>query len=166
MLLFSFWQIGALAGLGLAVLGTVLAWVRVSDGLVDSTASAWSNDARFRLADWLSSGLPVDAVVIVVLSLIGAYVIASELIDGATRMRYVVPVIGTLLAILGILNWLFIDTRGTDFPRLGVSIGLGLYVLIAGGLIAAACGLVDEFQRETALPKPNAEPTSSPGPQR
>jgi hypothetical protein len=155
-------ELGILGGLALAAISTLLPWAGVSAFGFSETASAWNSDLGegLRLADWLSAGFPLDAVVIVLLALAGAYIVIAPLMGWApVSVPYAALGIGVLLTVLGVLNYLHIENE-TDqafedagaAEGLGVSAGteMGVYLLIVAGLAVAACALMIEQKKKKA----------------
>jgi hypothetical protein len=134
-------QMGVLGGLAAAAVGTILDWAKFGPIGIN----AWNGDARFQIADWLSMTAPIDAIVILALAAGGAYLLLAPL-AGMTPVKipYGAVGAGAAVAIVGILNFLYINDLGgaADF---GISIdpGIGLFLAIGGGAAAAVCAFLD-----------------------
>ena len=129
---------GALGGLAVAVLGTVLEWASVGAFGI----SGWNGDARFRLADWLDVTAPVDAVAVVALAAVGGYLLLAPLLGRVLpHIPYAAGAVGAAIGVLGILEYLYVQDLGSG---VGVSTGVGVFALIVGGGAAAVLGFLGE----------------------
>ena len=114
-----------LAGAAIALLGSFLNWATVSyEGLSES-------------AGGMSDG--GDGVIALVVAL--ATAACAIFLKGKARMIAVV-IGGGIIAIVGIANLLDISSVGNEFEALGVDVdvsaGIGLWMVLVGGIVAAA----------------------------
>jgi hypothetical protein len=143
-------QLVSLAGLIVAVISTILPWVKVS-AFGSTTANAWSSNLYkdLQFAKWAGNvSFPLDAIIILVIALVGLYfVVAPMLGKSAPQMPFigVAVIFGGLEIVVGVLNYLHIhdQIKGVD----GVSVGFGLYVLIVGGALTIIGAFLDQQQQ-------------------
>jgi hypothetical protein len=129
-------ELGVLAGLALAAIGTLLDWARFSGVGV----TGWNGDARFRVANWLDVAAPIDAILVVALVVVGAAVMVHPAMRTAKRTALLgTAAAGLALAVLGLLQVVYIR----DF---GVSVGVGVYAIIVGGGAATALGVMSAYR--------------------
>jgi len=148
-------QLAALAGLIVAVISVVLPWLKISGGGISQSFKAIDKDIykELRIADWAGNpSFPLDAIIIAAVALVGLYLILGPILSkgGGPNVPFVVAagVCGAVEAVIGILNYLFIHDQIKDAD--GVSIGFGLYVLIAAGIATAALAFID-YQQQSKL---------------
>ncbi len=96
--------------------------------------SPFDSGARFRLGDVLSSD-SIDGLAVLLGALVGLAVLAAFLLGRLepTKGKYWIAAIGAALAALGVVEIEFVTSRPGP-----IDIGFGLYLLVAGGLLAAA----------------------------
>lgn len=137
-------QIAALAGFGAAIVATLFAWLRVSSGFRSEAVNGWNSEAQYRVADWLSLDAPIDALLVIVIAGLGIYLLLGRVLgSNVPALPYVVAACGLALAIIGVLNWIYIDSEGNRVVNPDLSVGFGVYLLIIGGAVAAFCGYRD-----------------------
>lgn len=120
------------AGFLLALISVFLAWVSIQGFSVDPLDSG----VRFRLGDIMDTD-SIDGYVVLLGALGGFAGLAGSLFGwfAPPMGRQVVGGVGGALAALAIIEMQFVVSR----PFIGASdIGFGLYVLLVGGLLAAA----------------------------
>lgn len=143
-------QIGAIAGFAMAVVATMLTWVSVP---FESGISGWSGKdiGGYRVSDWLSAyDSPLDPIFILVLAGLGVWGVLSARKTPRPAANYAVAGLGSGLALLGILEFFYInevcacvlDLSGEDLDP-----GLGVYLLALGGLTSGIAG----FRMHVAL---------------
>jgi len=141
-------QFGIIGGAALAVVGTILEWVKLSGGGFSQKASAWDGDLADDLAigDIISIGIPIDAILIVALAALALYMLIGPMLGMQTpAIPFAGVGIGVLIALIGVWNYIHIKDKIGDAA--GVSIGTGLYLVIIGGAVAAICAFLDQQQR-------------------
>lgn len=142
----------ALAGFVVAVLGSFLAWLRVSGNNRSETVNAWSSDAQFRFADWFSIDAPLDALLILVLAGAGAYLLFGRVLgSNVSSVPFGVAAAGFGIALIGILNWIFIDSESSRVVNPDLDVGFGVYLVVLGGAAAAVSGFIDAQRDRAAL---------------
>ena len=140
-------QFGIIGGAALAAVGTFLEWVKVSGGGFSVTAAGWDGDLADSLAvgKIIKSGIPVDAILIVVLAALLLYVLLGPMLGmQVPAVPFATVALGALMAALGIWNYVTIKDQ---LPGSGASVGMGVYIVIAGGAAAAVCAFLDQQQR-------------------
>jgi hypothetical protein len=122
------YEIVMAGGFALAIVGTLLEWI--SFGPV--SASGWNSDSRFRIAEWLDVTAPIDAAIIAIAAALGAYLLLGP------RFGFQVPALpfgpsaaGTVIAALGVLEWVYIDDVGQGV----IDPGIGIYAIIIAGIV-------------------------------
>ncbi len=144
-------QLGALGGLALAAISTLLAWLKVSQGVVSESRGAWSSDIYddLRIGDWVGGGFPADAIVVVAFAGLAAYLVLAPLLGQTVpAIPYALLFPGFGLMGVGILNYLHIKSQIDDLGAGdAASVGIGVYLLIAGGAIAAVSSFMYEQQK-------------------
>jgi hypothetical protein len=140
-------QFGIIGGAALAAIGTLLGWVKVS-GLGSATANAWKSDLVDDLAigKLIKAGIPIDALIIVILGALALYLLIGPMLGmQVPAIPYAGVIVGALIVAVGAWNYLHIkdQIKGLD----GVSIDIGLYLVIVGGAVAAVCAFLDQQQR-------------------
>jgi hypothetical protein len=142
-------QIGSLAGLALAVVATVLPWLSFSVEGLSADFNAWSEASdALGLSDMLGlvgtddpdgSGIPLDALAVLALAGLGAYLIGGPAIGlSVPSIPFTAVGVGGALLALGVLNLIYIEDQLVAGS--GGSTGIGVYVLIIAGLVTAGCG--------------------------
>lgn len=143
-------QFGVLGGAVLAAIGTFLSWIKVS-GFASESANGWNSDLADDLAigKIIKAGIPVDAIIIVALAALAVYLIVGPMMGmQVPAIPFAGVIVGGLIAAVGIWNYIHIKDEIGDID--GVSIDLGLYLVIAGGAVAAVCTFLEQQQRARA----------------
>ncbi len=127
------WSSAAAAvGFLIALISPFMAWVSVGG----FSADPFDTNARFRIADWMSTD-NADGYLVLFVAAGGLAALIAWLLGrlpDATG-RSAVMGIGGLLAALGVLEMQFIASQdGISFSN----VGFGLYMLLIGGALAAA----------------------------
>jgi hypothetical protein len=141
-------QFGVIGGAVLAAIGTFLAWISFSGGGFSQSISAWDGDAadELRIGKLIKAGIPIDALVIIVLGAVAIYFLLGPMLGmQVPAVPYAMVGVGAVIVVIGVLNYLLINDEIGDTE--GVSIGLGLYLVIVGGAVVAVCAFLDEQQR-------------------
>jgi hypothetical protein len=141
-------QFGVIGGAVLAVIGTFLAWVKLSGGGFSQSAGAWDGDLADDLAigDIVQAGIPIDAILIVVLGALALYFLLGGMFGlQVPAIPFATVGLGAAIVVIGAYNYIHIDDQIGDLP--GVSIGMGLYLTIIGGAVLAVCAFLDQQQR-------------------
>ena len=145
-------QFGIIGGAALAAIGTFLEWVKVGP----FKASGWDGDLadELRIGKLIKSGIPVDAIVIVVLAALALYFLLGPMLGmQVPAIPFATVGIGAVIVIVGVLNYLLIKDQidklkaGAGGFGADASVGMGLYLVIAGGAVAAVCAFLDQQQR-------------------
>ncbi|MEP7216236.1 MAG: hypothetical protein ABI782_08280 [Anaerolineaceae bacterium] len=122
----------AAGGFVLALIGSFTTWVTAGgEGF-----GAFEEDARFRIGDWLdTSSFPIDGLVVLALACGGLAAVWATAAGRIPERRgtWLVGELGAPLAILGVLQMQYISSVGGS----GVGWGFGLYLVVAGGAMAA-----------------------------
>lgn len=120
------------AGIGfiVAAISPFLTWASASGFSV----SPFDANARFRLGDALKSD-SIDGPATVLVAIAGFAVLLTFLLGRLemSKGKYWIAGIGAALAALGVIEIQFVASRPGS-----IDIGFGLYLLVAGGLLAAA----------------------------
>ena len=86
----------------------------------------------------------VDALLVLIIAGIGIYLLLGRVLgSNVPVLPYVVAACGVALVLIGVLNWIYIDSEGTRVVNPDLSVGFGIYLLIIGGAITAFCGYRD-----------------------
>jgi len=109
-----------LIGAAIALLGSFLNWVTVSGGGISVSAGGMSEGG--------------DGVITLIVA-IGTAAAAIFLKDKARMIA--VAIGGGIIALVGIVNVLDINSTGSELG-LSTSIGIGLWMVLVGGIVAAA----------------------------
>jgi len=109
-----------LIGAAIALLGSFMNWVTVSGGGISVSAGGMSDGG--------------DGVITLIVA-IGTAAAAIFLKDKARMIA--VAIGGGIIAVVGIINILDINSTGSDLG-LSTSIGIGLWMVLVGGIVAAA----------------------------
>lgn len=125
-------------GLAVAALGTALDWVTFQG----FGASGWSGDSRFRIAEWVGESAPIDAAIIGALAAVGAILLLGPLLGiQAPAAPNASWIIGSAIAALGVLEWVYIGDQGQG----QIGRGIGIYLVIIGGVATAASSFVPQL---------------------
>ena len=127
---FTWSSAAAGAGFIVAAVSPFLAWASVGG----FSAAPFDSGARFRLGDVMGAD-SMDGLAVVVLAIAGLAALLA-LLSGrleAPTGAYWTAGIGAALAALGLLEIQFVISRPGP-----LDVGFGLYLLVAGGLVAAA----------------------------
>jgi len=152
-------KLGAIGGLALAVVSTVLAWVKISAFGASESASAWEGGLAgdLQIGHWIGApdDFPVEALLILAVALAGVALIAGPLVGMKVPViPFALVALGAALAVLGVLNYLYIEEQlsSAGIEASGVSAGpsTGVYALILGGIVTAACGFMLEQRKMAA----------------
>jgi hypothetical protein len=111
----------ALVGSLIALIGSFLTWATISGGGVSVNVGGTTEGG--------------DGVI----TLIVAIATAAAAIFLKNKARMITVVIGgAILAIVGVVNVLDINSTATDYGDIGVSVsvGIGLWMVLAGGVVA------------------------------
>lgn len=131
---------GILAGFAVAIFATYLTWLS-STG--PSGGSAWSgNQGRFQVADLLGIAVPIDALLVLLLSAIGASTVLRRGRQGNKPPQLLATIaVGALLTVMGLGEFLYVLRLNGIANQLGFSIGpgLGLYLFILAGIVVMVC---------------------------
>jgi hypothetical protein len=145
-------QFGVIGGVVVAAIGTFLSWVSVKAGGFSQSAGAWDGDLADDLAigDIIKAGIPIDAILIVVLGLAALYFMLGGMLGlQVPAIPYATVGLGVAIVVIGIFNYLHISDELDAIEGAGVdaSIGMGLYLVIIGGAATAVCAFLDQQQR-------------------
>lgn len=142
-------QLAALGGFLVAILGTFLAWLRISEGRRGEAINGWSGESQYRFADWFVIDAPLDALMVLVIGGLGVYLILGRLLgSNVPAIPWGITAAGLAIAVIGALNWLYIDSEANRINNRDLDIGIGIYLLIIGGIVAAVGGWRDLQQAE------------------
>jgi hypothetical protein len=122
-----------IAAFSAAAAGTLLDWVTVGS----FGANGWKGDSQFRVAAWLDMTDPIDALIVVAAAIAGA---AAVLMGTRLLQAVKAPIVmaaGLALVIVGALEVYYILDQDL---KLG-NVGLGVWVIVAGGGAAIFLGL-------------------------
>jgi hypothetical protein len=157
-------ELGAIGGFALAVVSTLLDWVKISAFGQSESGNAWEGGLAgdLQLGHWLGApdDFPVEALVIIAIALLGIGLIAGPLMGMKVPViPFGVAALGAALVVLGVLNYLYIEDQisSTGIQEgNGVSAGpsTGVYALILGGVVTAACGFMLEQRKMARAQKP------------
>lgn len=120
-------------GLGLGAVSVFLDWASIGSfgfGPMDA-------HSRFRLGDWLGTD-KIDGYAVLAVAALGLVMAVLQLRPTVPR-PWLLPGLGGLLVVMGVLNIQYVNAED-------VSVGLGLYVLVAGGVLAAVSPLLPDRQ--------------------
>jgi hypothetical protein len=145
-------QFGIIGGAALAAIGTFLEWVKVSAGGFSEKAGGWDSDLSDDLAigDIVKAGIPIDALLIVVLGALAVYLLIAPMLGMQTpAIPFAGVALGALIAVIGAYNYIHISDQLDGLSGNGVdaSVGMGLFLVIIGGAAAAVCAFLDQQQR-------------------
>ena len=115
-----------LIGAAIALLGSFMTWVTVSGGGISVSAGGMSEGG--------------DGVITLIIA-IGTAAAAIFLKDKARMIG--VAIGGGIIALVGIVNVLDINSTGSELG-LSTSIGIGLWMVLVGGIVAAAGAFLKE----------------------
>src|SRR6476620_4868759 len=104
-------QFGIIGGAAVAVIATFLAWVSVKAGGFSQSASGIDSDLAddLRIGKLIKAGIPIDAIVIVILALIAVYLVIGPLMGmQVPAIPYAGVIVGAVIVIVGVLNYLLI----------------------------------------------------------
>jgi len=149
-------QWGTLGGLGVALLTLALPWAKISAFGESQTGKGWKKGA-WQFADWLGTeGLPLEAIIVLISVGVGVLLVLGPLL-GRTMPSFafetVVPLAaipGAALTLLGIINYLYIDSKFGEVrgvagdAGIDLSIGMGVYLLILAGAASAICAFMNQ----------------------
>lgn len=132
-------KVGAFGGFGLAFLATFMPWVTF-EGFFPAL-QPWVDGWPLRIALWLDTAHPVEALLVVLLAAGGALGLAAARGAGASKALLLSAIAGGLLAAIGILEFLHIqlDPKWDSAAH----VGLGVYALVLGGGAASVCGFLE-----------------------
>ena len=157
-------ELGSLGGFGLAIISTFLVWLKDVD---IGNQNGWkAEQLQFGSGPWhsfyflesiLGTSHPSDAIVVVLLSVAGAYLILAPQNGWRTLdNRYAITWAGGLMALLGVLNFAHISDIGG-----GIGVGSGVYLLILSGAVAAGCAYkLEQDRKKAASPAPATGPAA------
>ena len=124
----------------MALIGTFTAWITTAG----ASAGAFEDNAEYRIGRWLDyNDQPLDGLIVLALSAAGLAVVAAALAGkfNESRAKTVVGLLGPALFTLGILQMQYITS---EFKGSGINVdwGLGLWLVVIGGIVAAASGFI------------------------
>jgi len=145
-------QFGIIGGAALAAIGTFLAWVKVSGFGASQSAGGWDGDLAddLRIGKLIKAGIPIDAIVIVLLAALAVYLIIGPMMGmQVPPLPFAGVIVGVVIVVIGVLNYLLIKDELDKISGSGVdaSVGMGLYLVIVGGAATAVCAFLDQQQR-------------------
>lgn len=136
---------GLSAAFAVATAATLLPWLS-STG--PSGGTAWDgNKGRFQIADWLHITLPVDAVLVLLLALLGLLIaLLTPRRTERPAVPYLTAGLGALLTLAGALEFFYVRRLDESAEALGFSVapGFGVYTLILAGMAAVVAGFLVE----------------------
>ena len=120
-------------GLALAAVSTVLAWAKASSGGFSASVKPFDEGVRFRVADWLGTGIKLDGLAVLVVAMLGLTVLAMGLAGRTTprKATSTAGIIGGLMLAFGMIQVQFVSSLPGPWGP-----GIGLYLLIGGGALA------------------------------
>lgn len=127
-------------GFALALLGAFTDWITTRG----ASAGAFEDDAEYRIGRWLDyNDQPIDGLIVLALAVAGLALVAATLAGkfNASRAKTVIGLLGPALFTIGILQMQYITS---EFKGTGVNVdwGLGLWLIVIGGIVAAASGFI------------------------
>ncbi|MFQ5381943.1 MAG: hypothetical protein ACE5EF_10025 [Dehalococcoidia bacterium] len=124
----------AAAGFLIAAVGLLLPWAGAAGG---RNAWAFQDGARFRFEDWFDAGL-VDGPLVATLAIGGLLLMLGQGVGGPNLGRYVgaARLVAGALALVALLEGQYLLSLD------GVSLGVGVLGLLAGGLVSAGVLIV------------------------
>jgi len=138
------------------LLALVLPWSSVSAGILSNKYYGWEKGS-WQVAVWLGTeSLPLEAILILVTVGLGIYLAQAPLTGWPTpSWPYLSAAPGVALAVLGLLNYRFIDhgigLLKTEGAALNLvvhgSVGIGVFVLVLAGVTSAASAVIDDRSR-------------------
>lgn len=137
--------VAAGAGFAMALIGTFTAWITTTG----ASAGAFEDNAEYRIGRWLDyNDQPIDGLIVLALAVAGLAVVAATLAGkfGSTRSRTVISLLGPALFTIGMLQMQYITS---EFKGSGINVdwGLGLWLIVIGGIVAAASGFIPQGGR-------------------
>lgn len=125
------------AAFGLAAVATFLDWFTFGS----RGATGWADHTRYKIADVLKVTAPIDAIVILALAGAGAFMLLAPLLGRrAPAIPFATLIAGVALAGVGVAEYLYIHDVSGGVP--GLDVGIGVYLLIGAGAVAAVCSLI------------------------
>jgi hypothetical protein len=140
-------SLAILAGFALACVSTSLDWIRASVFGTTITASGWSAAGRWQIADLLHINAPIDALLVLVLAGGGAYALLAPLFGWpGLRVPKATGLAGVLIIGVGAMELYYVHEKAQGLADPGI----GLYLLIAGGALAAVCWYLESHRGASA----------------
>jgi len=137
--------IGFAAGCALALLATFLPWVSISRGKF--FVNGWHPLAFFQVSDWFGVRQGRwDAIVVVLLAVAGLALVPPLLRGLGIAFDIAAAAAGGLILLSGLIEIRYIHAQ---LPK-GVSVGIGVYLLVVAGLVATGCAVAGAVQRRRA----------------
>ena len=129
-----------------------MSWVSVKAGGFSQSANGLDGDLAddLRIGKLIKAGIPIDALVIIVLAAVILYVVIGPLMGmQVPAIPFPGVIAGAAIAVIGVLNYLLIKDELDKIGGAGVdaSVGMGLYIVIIGGIAAAVCSFLEQQQR-------------------
>lgn len=146
---FPLLALGAAVGFLIALAATFLEWATRPGKFF---INAWHPDAPFRIGAWLGEHTRGghDAIAIAALVVVGVALSGLALsVRRTALLPLVAALVGGVLAVLGVLELGYINGL-PGRPGAHIGVGLGVYVLVVGGLVAAGCSMAEALRRQLA----------------
>ncbi len=134
------------AGFVLAIVATLLPWVSVPKDEGSHYVNGWYPTAPFQIDDWLSNRHTgrADAVVLTLLCVLGLALVTALLANRrSVVLAFIAAGLGAIIALLGVFEVHYIGLRTGG----GEGTGFGIWLLIAGGVVALAGTLIEGLRR-------------------
>ncbi len=134
--------VAAGVGFALALLGAFSDWITTRG----ASAGAFEDNAEYRIGRWLDyNDQPIDGIVVLLLAVAGLALVAATLAGkfNPSRAKTIIGLLGPALFTLGILEMQYITS---EFKGSGINVdwGLGLWLIVIGGIVAAVSGFIPQ----------------------